>query len=237
MRQLSKSKLIAFRQCPKRLWLEIHRQDLRDDSGSEAVLRIGHEVGDVARKVYDPEGTGTVIDVGEIGYAEAFRRSEQSLKKGEGPVFEAGFTIDGALAFADVMVPVMSPGGLSWRMVEVKSSTGVKDYHRDDLAIQTHLASRMGVPIESVAIAHIDNTFVYQGGGDYQGLFHELDLTEETKLRDIEVEEWLHEAYATAALTAEPEFAMGAQCSDPFDCPFSVFAFHRRRNSLELLRE
>ena len=223
MRQLSKSKLISFHQCPKRFWLEIHRPELRDDSGSEAVFRIGHEVGEVARTVYDPEGTGTVIDVGEIGYAEAFRRSEQSLKNGEGPVFEAGFTIDGALAFADVMVPVMSPGGLSWRMLEVKSSTGVKDYHRDDLAIQTHLASRMGVPIESVAIAHIDNTFVYPGEGDYQGLFHEVDLTEESRSRGIEVEEWLHEAHATAALTAEPEFAMGAQCSDPFDCPFSAY--------------
>ena len=60
MRQLSKSKLISFHQCPKRFWLEIHRPELRDDSASEAVFRIGHEVGEVARTVYDPEGTGTV---------------------------------------------------------------------------------------------------------------------------------------------------------------------------------
>jgi len=33
MRQLSKSKIIAYRQCPKRLWLELHRPELRDDSG------------------------------------------------------------------------------------------------------------------------------------------------------------------------------------------------------------
>lgn len=222
MRQLSKSKLIAFRQCPKRLWLEIHRPELRDDSGSQAVFRIGHEVGEVARKVYDPEGTGTVIDVGEIGYAEAFRRSAQTLKTGEGPIFEAGLSIDGALAFADVMVPVVSCGDLSWRMLEVKSTTGVKDYHRDDLAIQTHLATTMGVRIDSVGIAHIDNSFVYPGDGDYRGLFQEADLTEETRFRGFEVEEWIEGAQAMAALSAEPELAMGPQCSDPFDCPFAA---------------
>lgn len=30
MRQLSKSKLISFRQCPKPFRLDIHRQDLRE---------------------------------------------------------------------------------------------------------------------------------------------------------------------------------------------------------------
>ena len=223
MRQLSKSKLIAHRQCPKRLWLELHRPELRDDSASEAVFRIGHEVGEVARKVYDPEGTGTVIEIGEIGYAEAFRRSAQILKTGEGPIFEAGFRIDGALAFADVMLPVVSCGDLSWRMLEVKSTTGVKDYHRDDLAIQTHLATRMGVRLDSVGLAHIDNSFVYPGEGDYRGLFHEVDLTEETRFRGIEVEEWIADAQTSAALPSEPEIAMGPQCSDPFHCSFSAY--------------
>ena len=63
MRNLSKSKIIAFRQCPKRLWLEIHKPELRDDSASEAVFKIGHQVGDIARSIYDPEGTGETIDI------------------------------------------------------------------------------------------------------------------------------------------------------------------------------
>ena len=29
MRTLSKSKLLAFRQCPKRLWLEVHQPQLQ----------------------------------------------------------------------------------------------------------------------------------------------------------------------------------------------------------------
>ena len=65
---LSKSKLIAFRQCPKRLWLEVHHPDLREDSaGTLASFRVGHQVGDVARRSYDPEGKGAVIDVKSEG--------------------------------------------------------------------------------------------------------------------------------------------------------------------------
>ncbi len=223
MRHLSKSKLIAYRQCPKRLWLELHQPELRDDSGSEGVFRIGHEVGDAARKVYDPEETGTVIDIGELGYDEAFRRSAVMLAKGEGPIFEAGFHTDGALAFADVMLPAQSHGAPGWRMLEVKSSTTVADYHRDDLAIQVFLASRMGVPLVSAGIAHIDNTFVYGGDGDYRGLFCEVDLTAEAGSRGYEVEEWIREAQEVAALTDEPEIPMGPQCSDPFHCPFAAY--------------
>ena len=32
MRTLSKSKIMAYRQCPKRLWLEIHQPELLKNS-------------------------------------------------------------------------------------------------------------------------------------------------------------------------------------------------------------
>lgn len=224
MRTLSKSKLIAWRQCPKRLWLELHRPELRDDSGSEAVFAIGNEVGEVARQVYDPEGTGAFIDRDELGYDEAFRLSAVFLEAGEGPVFEAALHDDGVLAFADVLLPAGSRYGEGeWRLVEVKSSTSVKDYQRDDLAIQVYLAARMGVPLASSAIAHIDNTFVYPGDGDYRGLFREVDLTDETEYRAFEVFEWIQEAREVAGLSEEPEIPMGPQCSDPFECPFAAY--------------
>ena len=63
MRQLSKSKILAYRQCPKRLWLEIHRPELKDDSSAETAYRIGNEVGEVARRIYDKNGDGVFIDI------------------------------------------------------------------------------------------------------------------------------------------------------------------------------
>lgn len=224
MRNLSKFKILSFRQCPKRLWLELHQPELRDDSASEASFAIGHQVGDIARQIYDPEGKGTLISVDELGFKGAFARTAELLASSNEPVFEAAFSIPGGLALADVMLLAGNGGnGRSWRMVEVKSSTSVKDYHHDDIAFQAYLARRNGVDLKAVALAHIDNSFVYPGGGDYRGLLNEVDLTEEAFSRSAEVESWLHDAHAVAVLDQSPEIETGPQCGHPFHCPF---AFH-----------
>ena len=106
MRVLSKSKLLAFRQCPKRLWLEVHRPDLREDSSATlASFMVGHQVGDIARHVYDPKGKGTLIDFQVGGFDAAFTRTQALLQTNQ-PICEAGFRAEGALAFADVMLPI-----------------------------------------------------------------------------------------------------------------------------------
>ena len=54
MRTLSKSKLLAFRQCHKRLWLEVFRRDLSTDSlGTSTGFTAGKVVGEAARTIYD----------------------------------------------------------------------------------------------------------------------------------------------------------------------------------------
>jgi hypothetical protein len=223
MRNLSKSKILAYRQCPKRLWLEIHRPELRDDSASEAVFAIGNQVGEIARGIFDPDQTGVTIDIGELDHPEALARSAILLAEGKGPIFEAGITAEGALAYADVMLPDRSDGTLRWRMIEVKSSGSVKDYQRDDLAVQSYLAAHSDVALSSASIAHIDNQFVYPGDGDYRGLLKENDLTEEASSRSDEVQEWIAGAQAVVALPDEPVIETGPQCVYPYTCSFCEY--------------
>jgi hypothetical protein len=220
MRHLSKSKLLAYRQCTKRLWLEVHRPELREDSaGTMASFDVGHRVGDIARRLYDPKGRGAIIDVQQEGYAAAIARSTTLLEFAQ-PIFEAGFAAGGALAFADVMLPVRKAGQRAWRMVEVKSSTSVKDYHRDDTAIQAFVARTAGVPLTSIALAHIDSTWVYPGSDDYEGLLKENDLTEEAFDREAEVKGWIGDAQAIVRRRKEPAIGTGRHCSKPYDCGF-----------------
>lgn len=223
MRNLSKSKILAFRQCPKRLWLEIHKPELRDDTASEAVFAIGNQVGEIARGIYDPEGNGVTIDIDALGHSEALAKSAVLLANGLTPIFEAGVTIPGALAYADVMLPEQQDGMVAWKMIEVKSSGSVKDYQRDDIAVQAHIANASGLRLSSVSLAHIDGAFVYPGDGDYRGLLKENDLTEEAFARSEEVREWIAGAQAVVALPDEPEVETGAQCTAPFTCGFCDF--------------
>jgi len=164
--RLSKSRLLAYRQCERRLWLELHPPELRQDNdASLAAFSVGHEVGDLARR--------------------------QALLSTSQPIFEAGFAGAGALAFADILLPVRRQRQRRWRMVEVKSSTSVKDCQRDDAPIQSYVAMAAGVPFAGVAVAHIDSNWVYPGAGDYRGLLVEEDLTEGAFARGGEVKEWV----------------------------------------------
>ena len=105
-------------------------------------------------------------------------------------------------------------------MVEVKSSTSVKDAQREDLAIQAHIATKAGVSLEATALAHIDSSWVYPGGEDYAGLLVETDLTDETRQRMSDVQGWIDAAQAIAALSAMPLVKTGPQCDSPYACGF-----------------
>ena len=164
---------------------------------------------------------GTVIIPMEAGVGAAITASAELLR-GTRPVFEAGLSARGALAFADIMLPSAEVPG-AWRMIEVKSATSVKRYHRDDVAIQAFVAARSGVELESVSIAHINSRWVYPGGDNYAGLLVEVDLTDEARSRCTEVESWIAGAQAVAALSVEPLRASGDHCHDPFSCGFLAY--------------
>lgn len=220
VRPLSKSKLLAFRQCERRLWLEVHMPAERDESAAaQARFDAGHRVGEMARRLYDPKGRGTLIDPQAEGFARALERSSSLLASVQ-PLFEAGFSASGGVAFADVMLPVKVGGRRAWRMVEVKSSTSVKDYHRDDVAVQAHVARTAGVPLAAISIACIDSTWVYPGGGDYRGLFAEQDLTAEAFARGEEVQSGIEAAQAVVRSPTEPNRATGGHCTSPFECGY-----------------
>lgn len=211
---------MALRQCSKRLWLEVHRSDLRKDSlSTEAIFQTGHQVGKLAQRIYDPLGVGALIDIKAEGMRGAFDRTTTLLKTAH-PIFEAGFSAGGALAFADVMLPEQKDGQRVWRMVEVKSSTSVKDYHRDDVAVQAFVAQSAGVALQSITLAHIDSSWTYPGDGDYRGLLRENDLTAEAFSRTEEVKAWIAQAQLVSASPAEPAIEIGAHCDTPFACGF-----------------
>lgn len=213
---LSKSRLMSFRQCPRRLWLEKHQPGLAADvPGQEAAFATGHQVGDIARQLYDPAGDGLFIDYDE-GLPAAMSRTREALATpSAAPIFEATFERDGLLVRADVL----ERGNGGPRLVEVKASTGVKPEHVVDCAIQSWVLDATPARPKSVALAHVDNTFVYQGDGRYEGLLVEQDLTDDIAPLREQVPAWVRTARRVLA-GPEPAAAIGTRCWTPYECPF-----------------
>jgi hypothetical protein len=220
MRPISKTKLLSFRQCSRRLWLETHHPELRiaSSAAKDSFVRE-NAVGMIARKLYDPDRQGILIDIEREGFDMALARSAVALAS-TAPIFEGGFIGGGGLVFADVMVPVSPAGSTAWQLIEVKSSTTVKDHHRDEVAIQVFVANEAGIKIATASVAHIDSTFVYPGDGNYQGLFTEMDLTSEANDRRNEVSSWIAEAQDVLGLRDEPSIKTGKHCNEPYECGF-----------------
>ena len=221
--RLSKSKIMAYRQCPKRLWLEVNHPEKREDGqATEASFRLGDEAGEAAQRYYDPEQKGTIIDreknfEGAIVHSQALLSAPKSA-----PIFEAAITTEQTLAFVDVMRPAHN-GKKIWDLIEVKASTSVKDYHRDDVAFQAFIAKATDLPVNKIILAHINNQFIYPGGQNYEGLFTEADLTQEAFSREDEVKEWVKESQSMAQQKDMPDIQTGPYCHDPYECGFFKF--------------
>lgn len=208
---LSKSRLLLHRQCPKRLWLKVHHPELEEvDDSNTARFTAGTHVGELAQRLY-PDGV--LID-GE-NLSQAIVDTKNLLEGEKRPIFEATLQAGGLLIRADLLLPDLD----GFRMIEVKSSTSVKDYYLTDAAIQSWVAQQAELPLTSVEIAHIDNLFVYPGGGDYKGLFQYANISEQISSMQSEVPDWINSARETLS-SEEPCIAVGDQCENPFPCSF-----------------
>ncbi len=217
MHYLSKSKLISGWQCPKRLWLEINEPDEKQISAAtQASFDVGHRVGAAAQQQFP----GGILIQHDHELRQALQQTENLLAE-PGPVtlFEATFQFDGVLIRADVLIR-NEVGQI--RLIEVKASTSVKDYHLQDCAIQLWVLTQLKLNVVRVDLAHINNEFVYPGGGDYAGLFNYRNITAEARQLQPTVPRLISDLREVLD-SGEPEVPMGAQCTNPYECPYIEF--------------
>ena len=214
--RLSKSRLLDYLQCPKRLWLQAYRPEAREESAAmHLAFANGHEVGEAARVLVPG---GVPIEPPNNDLAEALRLTRELIAaRPHRPLFEATFERDGLLVRADILLP--GPDG--WTLAEVKSSGAVKDYHPTDVAIQRWAMEETsaGLALARTELWRIDTGWTYAGDGRYEGLLVREDLGEAVEARIAQVPDWVRGAKAVLA-GPEPAIAMGEQCTTPFDCPF-----------------
>jgi len=224
--RLSKSKFLSGLQCHKRLYLEIHAPEsaTQPDASTQAILEMGTEVGELARRRL---AGGVLVDVGHRQPTEALRRTLELVNDPSVPaIFEGAFQYEQVLIRVD-MLERLAPaedGTVSWRLIEVKSSTRIKDIHVDDLAVQLYVLSGAGIRVVETCLMHINTQYVFDGQVlDLAQLFSLHDLTGHVSARQAAVIVRLGEMKAMLALPAPPPMEPDAHCQTPYECPFWNF--------------
>lgn len=223
MNRLSKSRIMSALQCPKKAWLEVHRKDLAKYSPQTlAAFEIGHAVGRLAQQTYGGDA-GVEIQWAGGSFGPALAQTRALLQDLlPVPVFEATLEYQDVLVREDILLPVA--GG--WRVVEIKAATRLKPEYLQDCAIQAWVHLGAGVPLQAIALGHIDNQWTLREDGRFEGLLIEQDLTRQVLELQPSVSTWV-EAARQAVSGDMPEVAVGAQCTVPNECPFIDFCWPR----------
>lgn len=228
---ISKSKFLQGLQCPKLLWSAYNAKHLFPDvdAASQAVFDQGREVGALAKRMFP---NGIEIETDPADFEQAIQLTQKALASRR-PVFEAALSANAGFARADILNPV---GKAEWDIIEVKSTTQLKDVHIPDLAFQVWVCTEADIRIRRCVLCHINNQFVRHGEIDPKEFFTLRDVTAEVAEWSRDIEEQVGQMGKTIRSAKCPQIQIGKQCDAPYTCPLHehCWSFLPPKNVLEL---
>jgi hypothetical protein len=221
--RLSKSKFLSGLQCHKRLYLEMRHPELAEplDLSTQAIFAMGTEIGILAQRRFP----GGVLVAPTLRPREAaVALTAKLLQDPDVPaIFEGAFEHEGVIVRVDILERVLGTeeNRPAWRLIEVKSSTRVKEVHLNDLAIQRHVLIGAGLDLAGTCLMHIDTGYFYEGGEvDLEALFALDDVSTVVAERQGKVPEQLEAMKSILLESSPPAIEPDDRCHSPYECPF-----------------
>lgn len=232
---LSKSKYLSGLQCSRYLWVSMHEPEKLPelDAFTKLLFEQGHLVGESAKQLF-PDG----INISVEDFISNVEQTRELIKRNK-PLFEAGFLVrinsDQIFARADILNPI---GEDQWDIVEVKSSTRIRDIDIQDVSFQKYCYQKAGLNIRKCFLMYINNQYVRHGDLDPKQLFNLDDITDKVDRVIDNVEEKISRMFDIIKSSEYPDANISSQCTDPYDCPLisecwrllpgdSVFSLYR----------
>lgn len=193
-------------------------RELADPVGEaqQAVFDAGTRVGELARDLYPG---GILMGQDHLHIDEAVAATRAILADPSVPaIYEGGFEFNDVRIRVDILAHVTQ---IRHDLIEVKSTTRVKEEHIPDVAIQFYVLEGSGVRPRRACLAYLNKDYVYPGGEyDLHQLFRIDDVSERVRDFQPEIPEALKEMRLALGRPEPPEVRPGKQCSTPYDCPF-----------------
>lgn len=215
---LSKSKYCLLWQCPKQLWLETFRKELKtEDASREARMVTGNEVGDLAMGLFGDYTEVTVLkEDGRPDLSAMIEKTRQCIENGTENICEASFSYEGLYCAVDILR--RQDGG--YAIYEVKSSTKESEIYGVDIAYQKYVLEHCGVTVTGTYLVCINSDYVRGKDLDIQQLFKIVDMSDWVESETPLIPSRLKLAEKTLASPDEPTCDIGEHCTDPYDCAY-----------------
>ncbi len=111
---------------------------------------------------------------------------------------------------------ILERDGDGFRLIEVKSSTRLKDEHVPDVAVQLHVLRASGLDVARAELMHLNRECAYP---DLEDLFVREDVTDAAEALQPELPELVAGQLRMLA-GGLPDVPIGEHCGKPYECPF-----------------
>ena len=215
---LFKSRFLSGLQCQLRLWYQCYNRELATPVSSmqQVLFDTGHRVGQMATRRYP----GGIMIVDDFMHHEAAIQSTLDAMKNPNvrAIFEAAYMEDGVRIRADILE---RRSAARWNLIEVKSSTRVKDEYLTDVAVQYYVLERAGINLERICLMHIDRDYTYDGERlDLDNYLALEDLTADAIRLQGFVRENLDQLKDMLSESYPPDIEPSRHCHKPHTCEF-----------------
>ena len=213
---LSKSKFILAQQCSKSFWLSAKGIEPTNppDAAVEDRLRAGNEVGEVSKELF-PGG----IDIEYISrdFQAMCDLTAKAIDAGATTIYEASFMEKGVFIRVDIMNKTLQ----GWDVYEVKSSSSLRSYHKEDASLQWYVLKNLNeIELNDAYVITLNNKYLKDGKINPIELFTKHLLTDYVESNLHEIEKQLEDIKLVSISNNEPEVSIGAQCKKPHSCDY-----------------
>ena len=212
---LSKSRYCKCLQCPKIIWLNKYKPDVKVESEKDAVFENGRKVGELAKGLF---GKYEDIEFNE-DLNIMIEKTNELINNKPNIITEASFNYNNNFCSVDILKNDID----GVEIYEVKSSTKVSDIYIDDVSYQYYVLTKLGINVKKASIVHINNEYVRQDELEIDKLFKIEDLTDIAISKMEEIEKNINDFNCFMQehdKDNEPNIDIGMKCTEPYMCDF-----------------
>jgi len=167
-----------FLRHPALLWLKKFQKEKlpQIDESLQDIFDSGHKFEEYVEKLY-PDGVKHTYN-GYQEYLGLFKLTKEEIEKGTKTILQGAFQTNGLTCIPDILDK--NPDG-SYDLIEIKTSTKVKEEQKYDLAFQTVVLEENGVKVSKIHVLFVNNQYVRNGEIDPAQISTKEEVTEDVK--------------------------------------------------------
>ena len=217
MPNISKTSFLQYLQCHKLFWTATNHSEqipwlprqldkLRQEEG-RLVEKYAHVLFQDATQI-----------IKDIPLKEIIAQSKEAVLRPiiNRPIFNSIIQAQDLIAEIDILLPLEDG---AFDLLEVKSSTDIKDHFLPDIAFQHHVLTSAGLKIHSCYLLTLNNKYVRKGEIEPKKLFSHHDVTAAVENISQEIGHQISSAKEIMLKEQCPDVPIGAHCDSPYECP------------------